>query len=77
MIKNKDYSKWIKLALIILGISFSVMKWFGIMGNATIDEIWKVIGFAYGVGLGTMDINIVRDSWTEKKEKAEACEVEK
>lgn len=64
--KNKDYSKWIKLALIIVGFGLSVLKWFGIMGNATITEIWQVIAFAYGVGLGTMDWNICVDNIMEK-----------
>ena len=65
--KNKDYSKWIKFGLIIVGFALSVLKWFGIMGNATINEIWEVIAFAYGVGLGTMDFNIIVDNFKEKK----------
>lgn len=39
------------------------------MGSATITEIWQVAGFAYAISLGTMDLNIVKDSWTEKKEE--------
>lgn len=65
--KNKDFSKWIKFALIILGIGLSVLKWLGIMGNATIAEIWQMIAFAYGIGLGTMDLNIIVDNLMEKK----------
>ena len=64
--KNKDYSKWIKFGLVVLGIGLSVLKWFGIMGNATISEIWEVVAFAYGVGLGTMDFNIIVDNLKEK-----------
>lgn len=67
--KNKDYSKWLKLLIVILAVVASVLKWFGIMGNATISEIWEVAGFAYAISLGTMDLNIVKDSWTEKKEE--------
>ena len=65
--KNKDFSKWIKFALIILGFGLSVLKWLGILGNATIAEIWQVIAFAYGIGLGTMDLNIIVDNLMEKK----------
>ena len=64
--KNKDYSKWVKLILIVVGFGLSILKWFGIMGNATISEIWEVIAFAYGVGLGTMDFNIIVDNFKEK-----------
>lgn len=67
--KNKNYSKWLKLLIVILAVVASVLKWFGIMGNATISEIWEVAGFAYAISLGTMDLNIVKDSWTEKKEE--------
>ena len=65
--KNKDYSKWVKLAIVVLAVVASVLKWFGIMGNATIAEIWQVAGFAYAIALGTMDFNIIKDNWTEKK----------
>lgn len=65
--KNKEYSKLVKLIIVILAVVASVLKWFGVMGNATIGEIWEVAGFAYGISLGTMDLNIVKDSWTEKK----------
>lgn len=63
--KNKDYSKWLKLLIVILAVVASVLKWFGIMGNATIGEIWQVAGFAYAISLGTMDLNIVADNFKE------------
>ena len=34
--KNKDYSKWLKLFIVILAIIASILKWFGIMGNASV-----------------------------------------
>ena len=64
--KNKDYSKLVKLTLVVGGIIVSVLKWFGIMGNASVTEIWQVVAFAYGVGLGTMDLNIMIDNWRGK-----------
>ena len=63
--KNKDYSKWLKLFIVILAIIASILKWFGIMGNASIGEIWQVAGFAYAISLGTMDLNIIKDSWSK------------
>lgn len=65
--KNKDYSKWLKLIIVILAMTASVLKWFDIMGNATISEIWQVAGFAYAISLGTMDFNIIKDNWMENK----------
>lgn len=34
--KNKEYSKWLKLLIVILTVVASVLKWFGIMGNASV-----------------------------------------
>lgn len=64
--KNKDYSKWLKLLIVVLASVASVLKWFGVMGNASISEIWQVAGFAYAISLGTMDLNICRDVWVNK-----------
>ena len=65
--KNKDYSKWLKFALVLGGVIASVLKWFGVMGNASVGEIWEVVAFAYGISLGTMDLNILVDNLKEKK----------
>jgi len=67
--KNKDYSKWLKLAIVVLAVVASVLKWFGVMGDATIGEIWEVAGFAYGISLGTMDFNICKDNWSKKDDE--------
>lgn len=64
--KNKDYSKWLKLLIVVLAVVASVLKWFGVIGNASISEIWQVAGFAYAISLGTMDFNICRDVWVNK-----------
>ncbi len=64
--KNKDYSKWLKLIIVILAVFASVLKWTGILAGASINEIWQVAGFAYAISLGTMDFNICKDSWTDK-----------
>ena len=67
--KNKDYSKWLKFLLGFLGLAMSVLSWFGLLGNATIDGIWKAIALAYAVMLGVMDYNISRDSRDESAVK--------
>lgn len=64
--KNKDYSKWLKLAIVVLCTAASVLKWFDILGNATISEIWQVGAMAYAVSLGTMDLNIIIDGVKER-----------
>lgn len=54
-----------------MGFALCVLHWVGVLPEAEIKEIWLSIGFAYGVGLGTIDFNICRDNWVEKKEGEE------
>lgn len=63
--KMKHLSLLVKIVLVVLGFWLCVLKWFGKLPEATISEIWYSIAFAYGVGLGTIDFNIVRDNWIE------------
>lgn len=63
--KMKHLSLSVKIVLVVLGFGLCVLKWFGKLPEATISEIWYSIAFAYGVGLGTIDFNIVRDNWIE------------
>ena len=63
--KMKHLSLLVKIVLVVLGFGLCVLKWFGTLPEATISEIWYSIAFAYGVGLGTIDFNIVRDNWIE------------
>ena len=60
--KVKTYSLLFKCALVALGLGGCVLKWTGIFCNATINEIWVAMSFAYGIGLGTIDFNITADS---------------
>ena len=66
--KVKEESRLGKYILVITGFALSVLKWCGILPGADIKEIWYSVAFAYGVGLGTIDFNICRDNWVEKKE---------
>lgn len=67
--KNKEYSKILKLLITVLAVTASVLKWFGVLGNASIGEIWQVAGFAYAISLGTMDFNIVADTLKQEGSK--------
>ena len=69
--KVKSASMLVKIILIIAGFALCVLHWSGILPDAEIKEIWMSIGFAYGVGLGTIDFNICRDNWVENKERSE------
>jgi hypothetical protein len=65
--KVKDKSFLGKLIIVVIGFGLSVLKWLNIMPNATITEIWAACGTAYGILLGTVDFNIIRDNETENK----------
>ena len=72
--KVKSASMLVKIILIIAGFALCVLHWCGILPDAEIKEIWMSIGFAYGVGLGTIDFNICRDNWVESKEESECTQ---
>ena len=65
--KVKSFSLLAKGIIVLIGFGLCVMKWFNIMPNATITEIWGACGTAYGILLGTVDFNIVRDNEIENK----------
>lgn len=67
--KVKDKSLWGKVIIVTIGFGLSVMKFAGILPNATIPEIWGACGTAYGILLGTVDFNICRDNEAENKKE--------
>lgn len=69
--KVKNYSLIGKLVLVVLSYFLCVINWLGFLPNATTMDIWGAGGMAYGLLLGTIDFNIVRDNWVEKKEAAD------
>lgn len=69
--KNKEYSKIGKLIIACVAFSLCILKWTGVLPNADIGEIWTSAGWCYGIMLGTMDLNITKDSWTEKNNNLE------
>lgn len=70
--KVKEESRLGKYILVIAGFALSVLKWLGILPGADIKEIWYTVAIAYGVGFGTIDWNICRDTWQESKTAPEA-----
>ena len=49
--KLKNVSLLVRIALIIIGFGLCMLKWFGKLPSASINEIWYSIAFAYGVQL--------------------------
>ena len=69
--KVKDKSFLIKTLLVVGGFALCILHWCGLLPEAEIKEIWYSVMFAYGVSLGTIDFNICRDNWIEKKGEEE------
>ena len=64
--KNKEYSKIGKCLIAVVAFGLCLLKWFGVLPNATISEIWTSATWCYGIMLGTMDFNIIKDNWNGK-----------
>lgn len=45
-------------------ITCAVLKWLGVMPNATIGEVCAAWSVVYGLGAGTIDANIIIDKYT-------------
>ena len=63
-IEAKTISKIFKFVSAAGIISCAVLKWAGIMPNATINEICAAWAVVYGLGAGTIDANIIIDKYT-------------
>lgn len=61
--KVKDYSRIIKMFIVTCGLILCMLKWLSLLPNATVGEIWLSMSAAYGIALGTIDFNIIRDTW--------------
>lgn len=65
--KIKSVSLLVKIVLVVAGFALCVLKWCGVLTAADVKEIWMSCAFAYGISMGTIDFNICRDNWVEKK----------
>lgn len=68
--KVKTYSLLGKTIIVVASYILCILKWLNILPNATVTEIWGAGATAYGLMLGTIDFNIVRDNEVENKQLA-------
>lgn len=66
-ITAKTISKIFKFTAAGGVIVCSVLKWAGILPNASAGEICMIWAAVYGIGAGTIDLNIMFDKFTGAK----------
>ena len=59
----KVISKVFKFVVAIGAVACAVLKWVGILPNATVAEIVALWAAVYGLGAGTIDANIIIDKF--------------
>ena len=59
----KTISKVFKFISTIGVVTCAVLKWVNVMPNATIGEICMMWACVYGLGAGTIDLNIMFDKF--------------
>ena len=62
-LKAKTLSKIVKVFAVAGLVTCAVLKWLGIMPNATTGELCAVWATVYGLGAGTIDLNIIFDKF--------------
>ena len=63
----KTISKIFKFVSTIGIIVTAILKWIGLLPNADIGEICIVWAVVYGLGAGTIDLNIIFDKFVNSK----------
>lgn len=66
-ITAKTISKIFKFTAAGGVIVCAVLKWAGILPNASAGEICMIWAAVYGIGAGTIDLNIMFDKFTGEK----------
>lgn len=59
----KNISKIFKFVSALGIVVCAVLKWLGVMPSASIGEICMVWAVVYGLGAGTIDLNIMFDKF--------------
>lgn len=59
----KRISKFFKIISTIGLVACAVLKWIGLLPGATVGEICLVWSVVYGLGAGTIDLNIIFDKF--------------
>ena len=49
-------------------VAMAILKWTGVFPNITISEIIYISCFIYAAGAGTIDLNLMLDKFTSRKE---------
>ena len=63
MLEAKNISKIFKFVTTLGVVVCAVLKWCGILPEATIGEIVAVWAAVYGLGAGTIDANLIIDKF--------------
>lgn len=63
VLSAKNISKMFKFVSAIGIVACAVLKWLGVMPSATVGEICMVWAVVYGLGAGTIDLNIMFDKF--------------
>jgi hypothetical protein len=64
----KDISKVFKIVAPVFAVAMAILKWTGVFPNITISEIIYISCFIYAAGAGTIDLNLMLDKFTSRKE---------
>lgn len=64
----KDISKVFKIVAPVFAVTMAILKWTGVFSNITISEIIYISCFIYAAGAGTIDLNLMLDKFTSRKE---------
>ena len=68
MLAAKNISKVFKFLSALGIVACAVLKWLGVMPGAGIGEICMVWAVVYGLGAGTIDLNIMFDKFVGRAE---------
>jgi hypothetical protein len=69
MPEAKIISKIFKIVSAVGIAACAILKWVGVMPGATITEICAVWSVIYGLGAGTIDINLMLEKFSKNKEE--------
>ena len=64
----KNISKVFKIVAPVFAVAMAILKWTGVFPNVTISEIIYISCFIYAAGAGTIDLNLMLDKFTSRKE---------
>ena len=68
MLAAKNISKVFKFLSALGIVACAVLKWLGVMPGASVGEICMVWAVVYGLGAGTIDLNIMFDKFVGRTE---------